>query len=183
MKPGFNLRLVVLAATFMSSFFASAQDISFRTSNEYRTSGLYAAAIGSLNMKDKDADAMSTLKVYSPKAYRHFNRDYKSSTDIHVTQGNGNTFIYCILDGIVNRIGYDKKGNWNHTIRYYDAGKLDKSLRNSILNNYKGYEIRGVTEVAYAGELAYFVSIECLSSWTVLRIQNDSMEEMDTYHK
>jgi hypothetical protein len=183
MKPGIKLCLVVLTTTILLSLQASAQDISYRRLNEYRTSGLYPSAVHSLEMKEDNTAALSTLKMYSPKAYKNFTRSYKSSTDVHVSQEKGETFIYCRMDGIVNRIGYDKKGNWHHTIRYYEGSQLSKDLRQVVENNYKGYEIKGVTEVAIADELAYFISIESLRSWKVIRIQNDSMEETESYQK
>jgi len=56
-------------------------------------------------------------------------------------------------------------------------------MKNSILSNYKGYELKGVTEVSYAGELAYFISIECMRSWKVIRIQNEAIDEMESFQK
>ena len=183
MKPSFNLHWVLFVTTLSSSLLASAQDLSFRNLNEYRTSGLYASAEASLNLKEDNAGTLSEFKLYSPKAYRNFNRNYKGWKDLHVTQENGETFIFCRINGIVNRIAYDKKGNWHHTIRYYDETKLDNSIRETVANSYKGYEIKGITEVSYAGEMAYLVSIESLRDWKVLRIQNDAMEEIKSFQK
>ena len=183
MKPGIKLSLVVLATTILSPVTSSAQDISYSRLNEYRTSGLYASAMYSLNSKEDNTAALSALKLYSPKAYKNFTKVFRNPTDVRVTQEKGETFIYCRVDGIINRIGYDKKGNWHHTIRYYDAKHLNEALRNAIQSNYKGFEITGVTEVEIGGELAYFVSIEALRSWKVIRFQNDEMEETDSYQK
>ena len=183
MKPGIKLCLVVFTTTILSSLSTSAQDMSYSRLNEYRTSGLYASAVHSLEMKEDNTAALATLKMYSPKAYKNFIRSFKNSTNVHVSQENGETFIYCRIDEIINRIGYDKKGNWHHTIRYYDGTGLDKDLRFAVENNYKGFEIKGVTEVAVSGELAYFVSIESLRTWKVIRLQNDSMDETESYLK
>ena len=76
-----------------------------------------------------------------------------------------------------------KKGKWHHTIRYYDSKHLSEDMRYTVLNNYKGFDITGVTEVAVAGEIAYFVSIEALRTWKVLRIQNDEMDEVESFQK
>jgi hypothetical protein len=183
MKPGIKLCLVVFTTTILSTLSTSAQDITYSRLNEYRTSGLYASAAHSLEMKEDNTAALSTLKMYSPKAYKNFTKAFKSPTDVRVTQENGETFIFCRVDGIVNRIGYDNKGKWHHTIRYYDATQLSHHMSTSILDNYKGFEIKGVTEVSVAGELAYFISLEALRSWKIIRIQNDDMEEMESYKK
>jgi len=183
MKPCINFCLVVITATILSSPSANAQEMSFNTSNEYRTSGLYPGAVYSNDVKKDNTAALARLKMYSPKAYKNFTRTFKGSTDVNVSQENGETYIYCRIDGVVTRIGYDKKGNWHHTIRYYDGSQLNPSMKNSILSNYKGFELKGVTEVSYAGELAYFISIECMRSWKVIRIQNEAIDEMESYQK
>jgi hypothetical protein len=183
MKPGIKLCLVVFTTTILSSLQLSAQDISYSRLNEYRSSGLYASAVNSLNLREDNTAALATLKMYSPKAYKNFIRAFKGSTDVNVSQEGGETFIYCRMNGIINRIGYDKKGNWHHTIRYYDASHLNPDMSNSILNSYKGFELKGVTEVAYGGDIAYFVTIEALRSWKVIRIQNDAMDETESYQK
>jgi len=183
MKPGTKLRLVVFATTILSTLTMSAQDISYSRLNEYRTSGLYSSAVYSLNMKEDNTAALTTLKMYSPKAYKNFTKAFKNPTDVHVSQEAGETFIFCRVDGIINRIGYDKKGKWHHTIRYYDSKHLSEDMRYTVLNNYKGFDITGVTEVAVAGEIAYFVSIEALHTWKVLKIQNDEMDEVESFQK
>src|SRR6478672_6175406 len=113
MKPGIKLSLVAFATTILSSLTLSAQDISYNRLNEYRTSGLYASAVNSLNLKEDNTAALATLKMYSPKAFKNFTKQFKSPTDVRVTQEKGETFIYCRVDGIINRIGYDKKGKWH----------------------------------------------------------------------
>jgi hypothetical protein len=183
MKPVIKLSLVVFTAIILSSGTTSAQDISYSRFNEYRTSGLYASAVNSLDLKEDNTAALSALKMYSPKAYKNFTKAFKSPTDVRVTQEQGETFIYCRVDGTINRIGYDKKGKWHHTIRYYDASQLSRQMTSSILDNYKGFEIKGVSEVSFAGELAYFISLEALRSWKVIRIQNDDMQEMESFQK
>ena len=45
------------------------------------------------------------------------------------------------------------------------------------------FKDRQRNELAYAGELACFVSIECLGSWKVMRIQNDTMDEYESHQK
>jgi hypothetical protein len=183
MKPLTKFCLVVFTTTILSSLHLSAQDISYSRSKEYYAAGLYASAVRSLNMAEDNTAALSTLKMYSPKAYKNFTKAFKSPTEVRVTQENGETFIFCRVDGIVNRVGYDKKGKWHHTIRYYDAGQLSHQMSSAILGNYKGYEISGVTEVSFAGELAYFISLEALRSWKVIRIQHDEIDEMESYLK
>jgi len=183
MKPRIILCLVVFTTTIFPSLQTFAQDISINTSNENRNSGQYSSTVKSVDVKDEYTSTLDLLKIYSPKVFKNFTRTYKGSTDIKVSQEKGETFIYCRNDGNINRIVYDKKGNWHHTIRYYDGSQLKPALSYLILNNYKGYELKNVTEVEYAGELAYFVSIECLRSWKVMRIQNDTMDEFESHQK
>jgi hypothetical protein len=183
MKPLTKFCLVVFTTTILSSLHLSAQDISYSRSKEYYAAGLYASAVKSLNMAEDNTAALSTLKMYSPKAYKNFTKAFKSPTEVRVTQEHGETFIFCRIDGIVNRVGYDNKGKWHHTIRYYDAAQLSHQMSSSIHAIYKGYEIKGVTEVSLAGELAYFISLEALRSWKIIRIQNDEIDEMESYQK
>src|SRR5215203_4066841 len=105
MKPLTKFCLVVFTTTILSSLHLSAQDISYSRSKEYYASALYASAVRSLNLAEDNTAALSALKMYSPKAYKNFTKSFNSPADVHVSQENGETFIFCRVDGIVNRVG------------------------------------------------------------------------------
>ena len=51
------------------------------------------------------------------------------------------------LKGIYYRLDYDKKGNWLHTIKYYDVRKLPTEVRRLVVSTYLDYTITKIEEI------------------------------------
>lgn len=182
MKQLFAFRqLFIIACSLFTSTFVSGQDLAMNTITLNRQ--LFSQTASHFVAFTGNTIGLAELKMTSPKVYRNFTREFRKAKEVLISQENGETFIYCKIDGIPNRIGYDAKGNWHHTIRYYDEADLDNSIRNTVLDNYRGFEIKGVTEVNVGDKTAYLVSIESKRMWKTIRLVDDTMEEFESFRK
>ena len=127
--------------------------------------------------------ALSELKETNKKVYRDFTRSFKDAQDIRVSKSGGMTNIFCTIDGIVNRVRYDKKGNWHHTIRYYFEQQLPKDVRHLVKTKYYDYSIFNVVEVNIGDKTAHLVSIEDKTTWKVIKVVDGEMEIMNEFTK
>lgn len=181
MKQLFSFREVLLAGSLFSATFTSAQDVAMNNITINRqlftqTASHFVAITG-------NTIGLADLKMTSPRVYRNFTREFRKAKDVLISQQNGETFIYCKIDGIPNRIGYDTKGNWHHTIRYYDEADLDYSIRKMVQDSYGSFEIKGVTEVNVGDKTAYLVSLENKKMWKVIKVIEDNLEETESFRK
>lgn len=130
-----------------------------------------------------DAASIAELKSISKKAFENFSKNFKGASDIHVSNKNKEIFVYFYQDGIANRVGYDKKGHWNHTIRYYGENMLPKDVRQIVKSTFYDFNIFGVTEVTVGNKTAHLVNIEDKTSWKTVKVVDGEMEVMQEYTK
>jgi hypothetical protein len=130
-----------------------------------------------------DAASMEELKSINKKAFADFSKHFQGASDIRISNHNKEIFIYFVRDGVSTRVGYDKKGNWHHTIRYYGEDLLPKEVRAIVKSTYYDYNIFSVTEVTVGDKTAHLVNIEDKTSWKTLKIVDGEMEVMQEYTK
>jgi len=130
-----------------------------------------------------DAASMEDLKTMSKKAFENFSKNFKGATDIHISNKNKEIFVYFQQDGIANRVGYDKKGNWHHRIRYYGEAQLPADVRKIVKSTFYDYNIFGVTEVTVGNKTAHLVNIEDKTTWKTVKVVDGEMEVMHEYTK
>lgn len=121
------------------------------------------------------ASYSSDLSALNSKVSKNFTKNFKNAADLRISTYGSNTYIYCITDGIMNRIRYDKKGNWNYTIRYYLEDRLPADIRKQVKSNYYDFDIAGVTEVNVGDKTAYLVRIKSSEEWKTVKIVDDEM--------
>ena len=183
MKKILMIRLIVLSTAslfFSSSYSQFAAERIAGLDKQSQSSSSKSFATG----KDADKMALESLKAVSGKMFKHFSRNYKNATDILVRPVDENTSIAFKIDGVSNRVQYNKKGKWQYSIRSYEESKLSESLRNAIESNYPGFIVFGfVAEVQVLNKTATLVMIENKTSWKRIRIIDDEMDVYESYTK
>ena len=130
------------------------------------------------------ADAAAKLAGINKKMAKNFTRLYSNAKNISISTGEANfTFVSCYVDGIRNRIAYDKKGHWHSTLRFYTEDELPRDVRHLVKSNYYDFSIAGVTEVSYNGKLAHVISLESKTEWKKLKVVDGEMEEIESFKK
>ena len=135
---------------------------------------------------DANADKLTLekMKAQNSRMFHAFSRDFKNASDIQMSNTDDNyTFIYCRVDGIVNRILYNQKGRWQRTIRSYGENDLPADIRETVQASFPKYSIFGVTEVQACGKKAYLVDIESKKSWKTIRVVDGEMDIYKEYDK
>jgi hypothetical protein len=77
---------------------------------------------------------------------------------------------------MVNRIFYDRNGNWQYTLISYPGSVLAKSIRDKVLDNFAGFRISYVNEVRSDGqETVYMINLEDDSNIKVVQVTGDDV--------
>ena len=90
----------------------------------------------------------------------------------HVTWSNdadGYTVSFTVKN-ILNRISYDKKGNFTESLRSYTGETLPFFITNLLKKNYPKDHVFGVTEIATSTALNYFVKLEGPKYWITVQV-------------
>ena len=136
------------------------------------------------NMSDADKLALENIKLASGKAYQDFTTRFKGATNINVSEASNAIFISCSTDGDFNRITYNRKGRWQHTVRTYDNQKLPENIREQVEYVYPRFAIfGGVIEVHASNKVAYLVTVEDKKSWKRIRVVDGEMDIYEEYKK
>ena len=82
------------------------------------------------------------------------------------------------------RLDYDKKGNWLHTIKYYDEKNLPVETRRLVVSSYLDYSIRTIEEIeAPRNILFYVIHLEGQTDWINIKVANNEINELEKIKK
>lgn len=90
----------------------------------------------------------------------------------HVTWSNdaGGYTVSFTVKSILNRISYDKKGNFIESLRTYTGETLPFFITNLLKQKYPKDHVYGVTEIASTTALNYFVKLEGPKYWITVQV-------------
>jgi hypothetical protein len=123
-------------------------------------------------------------KNVSSKAMKNFNKAFKNVTDekwYEMPDGYRANFT---LDNIRHRLDYDKKGNWLHTIRYYDGKNLTTDVRRLVISTYLDYTITLVEEIEKPRNvISYVIHLEGQTNWINVKVSDQEITELSKVNK
>jgi hypothetical protein len=183
MKQNLSVRFIVLglAAIFYSGAYSqlSAAPVA-RIDKHAQSVGKSFTAAG----VDADKLALASLKAVNSKMFNHFSKNFKNASDIRISSVGKFTDVDFSLNGIANKVQYDRKGRWMYSISHYEEAKLSDELRDRIEQAFPGYSVFGfVTEVKVLDKSATLVMIENRKSWKRVRIMDGDIEIYEEYTK
>ena len=119
------------------------------------------------------------------RALTHFKDNYAWVQDAawYTTAENN---LYCTFHQgkILNRVFYDKYGNWQYTMLSYPPSVLAKPVKELILENFPGYQISFATEIRTGDqEPAYVINIENEDHIKVVHVSGDNFEVRQAFNK
>jgi hypothetical protein len=183
MKKKLLIRFIVLSTSAI--FFSSA----YPQLTTDRGAGLNkqadsSSALPKASGKDADKMVLAGIKAVNTKMFAHFTRNYRNASDISVRAAGENTSISFKVDGISNRVQYNKKGKWLYAIRNYEESKLSNDIRRRVEEANPGFIVFGfVTEIDVLDKSACLVMIENKTAWKRIRIVGDEMDVYESYIK
>lgn len=170
MKQNFAVRLIVLAAASLFSSGVFAQ-----LSNQSALSGAIASA---------DKMAFASLKAVNEKMYRHFSKNFRNATDIHIRPEADHTQVTYKEGGVKGSVQYNKNGKMQYATRTYDVENLSPITRNEVEVAYPGYSVFGfVNEIDVLNKTATLVMIENKDSWKRIRLVDNVIDVYEEYRK
>src|SRR4029079_14649285 len=127
---------------------------------------------------------LASMKAVSEKMHRHFSRNFKNATDIHIRPESDHTQVSYKDNGISGSVQYNKNGKWQYSVRIFDAETLSDNTRNDIEIAFPGYRVFGfVNEIDVLDKTATLVMIENRDSWKRVRILDDAIDVYEEYLK
>jgi hypothetical protein len=85
---------------------------------------------------------------------------------------------------ILNKVEYDKDGNFLSSLRYYSEKNLPVTILCRLQKKYADKKVFGVTEVATESSVEYYIKLEDATSWLTVRSNIDgNMQVVEKYKK
>lgn len=178
MKKNFSHRAAIMIPIMLIAFISYSQK---KTADPNFNSKMKISAPDSSVSPATERSYSSDLSSVSSKIAKNFTRNFKNANDLRINKFDNYTYIYCINNGIVNRIRYDRKGNWDYTIRYYEEAQLPIEIRRQVRSTFLDYEIFGVTEVTVGDKTAYLVRIKTTEAWKTVKVLEDEMTIIESF--
>jgi hypothetical protein len=89
-----------------------------------------------------------------------------------------------VQQGILNRITYEKNGDFASAIRYYTERNLPYYLIDVVKNKYTREKIYGVTEVTTPAGILYYIKLESPKYWLTILLDSEGVSTVqDKYRK
>jgi hypothetical protein len=112
------------------------------------------------------------------RAMSHFKENYAWVVDAawYTTPANN---LYCFFHqgNILNRVFYDKRGDWEYTLLSYPPSVLPKSVEKMIHGSFGGYRISFANEIRRPGQDPYYVvNIENANHIKVIQVEGDQID-------
>jgi len=108
----------------------------------------------------------------SEKALKAFETTFTDAQNVVWTNIDNVYTVKFTQDGAVTSVNYDAQGNFISSRRYYQNAKLPIDIQCKLQKQFSGKTVYGVTEIAIADNVYYFVKMEDATSWTSLKIDN-----------
>jgi hypothetical protein len=106
--------------------------------------------------------------------------DSKNENWFHLENGSLAEFVD---KDIHYRVFFDRKGNWNYTLKQYSEKVLPKDVRAMVRSIYYDYAIKQVKEVNQAQLVVYLIHIENDQEWKTIRVADGELEVAEEYVK
>jgi len=123
------------------------------------------------------------LKNVNKKALKGFARTFKNPGAVQWYKDANGFIAYCTINGIKNRSNYDKKGNWLYSMRSYGEKQLPTDIRGQVKRVYYDFTISGVQEILVDDKKIYLVYMRDDTVCQTVRITDDEMDVIASYHQ
>jgi hypothetical protein len=157
----------ILMMAFSSSITANAQDIAGVFSNS-TDKHFTDAATGARSR-------ILPLAEVNIHAARDFSKKFKDATDVIWVDGTAGPSVYFKQDGISMRATYNRLGNREYSLKYYDESGMRKDLRHLVKSTYYDYSILQVTEIERNESISYLVKMQNDKEYLTVKVIEGEM--------
>lgn len=112
------------------------------------------------------------------KALKDFKSRFANSGEATWFIAKNGIVSYFTQDGHINRVYYNKKGDWVYSLLTYGESKLDRGVRKAVKINFYDEDITVVKELQNRSGLVYFITLETKTSLKILKINREGEMEI-----
>jgi hypothetical protein len=131
-------------------------------------------------------DDIVNLDAVNAKAFKDFRKSYKNvSNEKWFKVSDGFTADFTV-NGISNKIYYNKKGQWIASLKTYREDKFSPDIRDIVKRRFYDYQINYVQEVETLdtyGTPTYIVHLEDNNNIKLARIEDGEMDIYEEFKK
>jgi hypothetical protein len=99
------------------------------------------------------------------KVMQAFTETFKNAREVVWYEHPNSYEVKFKQNEIVSRVSYDNEGNIVRSIRYYYEDNLPLYIREKLKKDFRNKKIFGITELANANEINYFIVLEDDKNW------------------
>jgi hypothetical protein len=130
--------------------------------------------------------SLVTEKTY-PKVYENvkteFEKRFSGSEDVRWEFVGKNFLAKFLIGDVQKRALLNPKGQLIYEITYGTEKHLPTSVRKNVKRNYVEYKITAAIFVEEANRKIWVINLEDETSYVIVRVENDDLEEVKSYTK
>jgi hypothetical protein len=130
--------------------------------------------------------SMAAPGVINARAIKHLSQSYKNAAGVVWITINDGFRASFILDGVSNKVYYNKKGKWTAHLKNYTENKLPFDVRDMVKRAYYDFSINYVDEIETlqsGGIPTYIVHLESKDDYKLVRVCNGEMAVWKAFKK
>ena len=116
--------------------------------------------------------AFANDPTVNEKVLNAFNKTFKNVQDVSWSETENSYQANFKQNQMISRVIYDKEGNIVQTFRYYYEQQLPIMVLAKVKERFSDKKIYGVTEVASAEGLYYYITLEDDKKWVEVKADN-----------
>lgn len=162
----------------ITSVHTNAQKVNAMRGTEFKNEIAYVPVAKAL---PETKETHNVLYKVSIKAVRHFMTTYPHISNEKWEILKDGYMASFVSNSIFERVYFDKKGNWLHSITQYDETKLPTDVRASVKSIYYDYAITTADEINISGKKAkpiYLVHITFNNTFKTIRVCDGEVGEI-----
>ena len=160
-------------AVFACSLLLMAGNVAF---GQEATARLYAKNQKIWNVNTLSASIGDESSAVSVRALRHFNNVFDDTTGSKWYVIRDGFMVKLTRNNVSVRMGYNKQGGWENTIRTYAEDKLPFEIRDMVKKAYYDCSIEIVEEIEVSRGLFYIVHLRDSRSWKNVLVHDGELE-------
>jgi hypothetical protein len=113
--------------------------------------------------------------IINSKAIKFFNKEFKNAEAVKWYKINDGFVAHCTVNGLSNKVYYDKKGRWAGTLIYYTDKTMPRDIRAIVKSTYYDYAIKMAQEIHVEDRIIFRVTMEDETSFKIINVIDGEM--------
>ena len=115
---------------------------------------------------------------------KNFKESFPHAEKVTWDESTDHYTVSFVEQNILNRITYEKNGDFASSFRYYTERSLPYYLINVVKNKYPRQKIYGVTEITAPSGILYYIKLEGPKYWLTIALNSEGDSSIqDKYRK